>query len=90
MGRSGKVAVSGFLERGGKVRTEIIDNSKLTTLPPNVRKHVERGFNVCTDELHAYFGLQAEYVHEVIHHLRRTWSAMFTPTVQLEGNIRIC
>jgi len=32
------------------------------------RKNVEAGSNVFTDELNAYFGLQAEYAHEVINH----------------------
>ena len=57
-----------MLQRGGKIKTEIIRDSKLATLVPNVRKNVEAGSNVFTDELHAYFGLQAEYAHAVINH----------------------
>jgi transposase-like protein len=67
-GHVGKVGVQGFLERGGKVRTEIIADSTQGTLIPNVWKHVETGTHVYTDELHAYFGLQADYAHDVINH----------------------
>jgi transposase-like protein len=37
-------------------------------LVPNIKKHVEKGSTVYTDELRAYFGLQADYAHEVINH----------------------
>src|SRR5579863_5559698 len=66
--RGGKAGIQGFLERGGKVRTEIIDDRKLTTLIPNVQKHVDAGSVVYTDEANAYFGLQADFSHEVINH----------------------
>lgn len=67
-GTVGKVGVQGMLERGGKIRTEVIRDSKEATLKPNIRKHVEKGSHVFTDELRSYFGLQAEYVHDVINH----------------------
>jgi transposase-like protein len=67
-GTVGKAGVQGFIERGGKIRTEVIDNRKLTTLVPNVLKHVEEGATVFTDEANAYSSLQAWYVHEVINH----------------------
>jgi transposase-like protein len=64
----GKVGVQGMLERGGTIRTEVIRDSKYATLVPNIWKHVERGSHVFTDEATAYFGLQADYLHEVINH----------------------
>jgi transposase-like protein len=67
-GTVGKVGVQGFLERGGKIKTEVIRDGKLATLVPNVRRNVEKGSNVFTDQLPAYFGLQAEYAHDVINH----------------------
>jgi transposase-like protein len=67
-GHVGKVGVQGMMERGGKIRCEVIRDAKLTTLIRNVRRNVEKGSNVFTDELQAYFGLQAEYVHDVINH----------------------
>src|SRR5579871_6360830 len=67
-GHVGKVGVQGMLERGGKVRAEVIANSQYATLVPNIWKHVEKGSHVFTDELNSYFGLQADYVHDVINH----------------------
>jgi hypothetical protein len=67
-GRVGEIGVQGMLVRGGKIRTEIIPDSKFITLVPNVKKNVEKGSHVFTDELQAYFCLQADYTHEVINH----------------------
>jgi transposase-like protein len=67
-GLVGKVGVQGMLERGGKIRTAIIEDSTIATLVPNITRNVEKGSNVFTDELKAYFGLQAHYNHEVINH----------------------
>jgi transposase-like protein len=66
-GYSDKAAVQGILQRGGKVMAMVVADSKRGTLAPNVRKHVEDGSTVFTDELRAYFGLQAN--HEVINHM---------------------
>src|ERR1039457_4317764 len=68
-GTDGKVGVQGMLQRGGKVRAEVIADSRHATLVPNVLKHVEEGAHVFTDEARAYFGLQANYNHDVINHL---------------------
>jgi ISXO2-like transposase domain len=68
-GVSGKTGVQGILERGGKVRTEIMEVPKHGwDLKANVRKHAEKGSHIFSDEAKAYFGLQADYVHEFINH----------------------
>jgi len=61
-------AVQGMLERGGKVRATVMEKAHYPTLVPNIWNNVEKGSTVYTDELKAYFGLQADYVHEVINH----------------------
>src|ERR1039457_1793139 len=68
-GYSSKTGVQGILQRGGKIKAMVVADSKSGTLAPNVRKHVEFGSTVFTDELRAYFGLQAEYNREVINHM---------------------
>jgi transposase-like protein len=68
-GHSHKVGVQGILQRDGKIRTEIVSSTSYTDLVPNVLKHVEKGAHVFTDELKAYFGLQADYSHETINHM---------------------
>ena len=65
----GKVGVQGILERGGKIKTAVIRDSKRGTLVPNINKNVEASTHVFTDELQAYFGLQANFTHDVINHM---------------------
>src|SRR5438132_14287381 len=48
-GGKDKTAVMGILERGGKVRTTVIDNRKKKTLQSEVRKHREAGSALYTD-----------------------------------------
>jgi transposase-like protein len=68
-GTGGKVGVQGMLQRGGKIVAKVVEDGKYATLVPNIRKNVEKGSHVFTDEAVAYFGLRAEYDHEVINHL---------------------
>lgn|ERR1700685_578088 len=67
-GAVGKIGVQGLLERGGQIRAHVINDSTLVTLVPNVEENVEKGAHVYTDELRSYFGLQADYEHDVINH----------------------
>jgi len=70
MGQSAKdkLIVMGVLERGGKVRTQIIADRQKDTLQPFVREHVHAGSAVFTDEMGGYKGLQGEYEHQIIDH----------------------
>jgi transposase-like protein len=63
-----KVAVMGILERGGKVRTQVIPDRSSNTLQGLVKEHVTAGAEVFTDELHGYWGLNEEYKHQIIDH----------------------
>jgi hypothetical protein len=56
-GGKGKTAVMGILERGGKVRTKIVDNTKKKTLQAEIREHVLAGSALFTDALKSYDGL---------------------------------
>jgi len=67
-GTSGKVVVMGMLKRGGKVRTAVIDNRDKETLHSHVEKNVRKGSEVFTDELIAYWGLNENYIHQIINH----------------------
>lgn len=66
-GGKDKVAVLGILERGGKVRTKVIDNTKKKTLQREVREHVLAGSALFTDALKSYDGLD-DFQHEVVDH----------------------
>src|SRR5581483_7670713 len=67
-GAVGKIGVQGLLQRGGNIRVHVINDSTYGTLVPNVEENVETGTHVYTDELKSYFGLQADYAHDVINH----------------------
>lgn len=70
-GTSGKVAVIGSLERHGKVKTQVVPNTKRRTLQLGIRGDVEPGSEVHTDALRSYRGLDSEYVHNVVDHAER-------------------
>src|SRR5215217_6807294 len=70
-GSSGKVAVMGFLERHGEVRTKVVPDTKKRTLQVEVRENVEPGSELYTDALKSYEGLDPEYVHQVIDHAEK-------------------
>ena len=63
-----KSVVVGFMERGGKVRTEIVGKRKKHDVRPLVREHVQAGAALYTDALGSYVGLNKHYQHEVIDH----------------------
>ncbi|MGO9402602.1 MAG: IS1595 family transposase [Terriglobales bacterium] len=63
-----KAVVVGFIERGGKVRTQIVDKRRKHNMQPLVREHVEAGAALYTDALKSYIGLDSDYEHQVIDH----------------------
>src|SRR5437762_1966725 len=67
-GTKDKVAVMGILERGGKVRASVIEDRKKRTIQDQVKKHVEAGSALYSDELKSYDGLAGDYAHQVINH----------------------
>ena len=48
----------GILERGGKVRTQVVGDRRKRTLQAEVHKHVEAGSALYTDALLSYEGLK--------------------------------
>src|SRR5438105_1745386 len=63
-----KAVVVGFIERGGRVRTQIVTKRRKHNLQPMVREQVEAGPALYTDALKAYIGLEDEYKHDVVDH----------------------
>jgi transposase-like protein len=63
-----KAIVMGILERGGRIRTQVIADRQKTTLQPVIRQHVEPGSALYTDEMGGYKGLDKEFLHEIINH----------------------
>jgi transposase-like protein len=79
-GRMGKIAVSGLLERGAdgtsRVRTRVVPNVRRFALQSEIRKQVESGSTVYSDDLKSYipswkWGPHHTYVHKVIDHAEK-------------------
>src|SRR5207253_2710968 len=51
-----KLIVMGILERGGRVRTQVIADRQKETMQPIIRQHVEAGAAIFTDEMGGYKG----------------------------------
>jgi transposase-like protein len=67
-GGKDKTAVIGIVERGGKIRTIVLENRPKGTLQTEIKKHVTAGSALYTDELLSYEGLAGQYAHKVINH----------------------
>ena len=58
----------GLLERHGDVRACVIPDTNRETLHGEVRRHVDSGSAVYTDDFSSYYGLDRDYAHAVINH----------------------
>ncbi|HMD84830.1 MAG TPA: IS1595 family transposase [Terriglobia bacterium] len=67
-GGKDKTAVMGILERGGEVRTTVVENRRKNVLQAEVKKHIMAGSALYSDALASYEGLEKEYMHQVIDH----------------------
>src|SRR5207248_3192687 len=67
-GGQDKATVVGFVERGGRVETVVVENRRKKIMQEEVKKRVEAGSALYTDELLCYAGLAGEYAHKVINH----------------------
>ena len=67
-GTQGKAIVAAVLERGGKVRTKVVEKRRKLQLQAFVRENVEPKSALYSDALKSYEGLDEEYAHQVIDH----------------------
>ncbi len=70
-GGKDKTIVFGALQRGGKIRTIVVEDRKKTGLHARVKEHVEAGAALYSDALKSYDGLAQDYAHKVIDHAER-------------------
>jgi transposase-like protein len=66
-----KTPVLGMIERGGRVRAEVVPDVRRKTLRPRVIDSVEVGSTLYTDALSSYTGLDVAFSHETIDHAER-------------------
>lgn len=72
-GPAGKTTVAGALERGGRVRAQVLPGSpSRRLLHAHVRKHIAEGATVYTDSLRSYSGLEEYgYDHRAVDHAQQ-------------------
>jgi transposase-like protein len=65
---TGKAIVVGMLERKGRVRAEVVYERTQSVLHEIVKKNVEPGASLVTDEWGGYSGLSTDFLHMVVNH----------------------
>jgi transposase-like protein len=66
-----KTPIVGMLERGGRVKAEVVPDVKRRTLRPLVIDAVEPGSSLYTDAYRSYSGLEIAYDHRTIDHAEK-------------------
>ncbi len=70
-GETNKAIVIGLLERGGKVRTKVVEDTSRYTLQNAVKANVAQGAKLFTDKHQGYDKLKSEYKHQAIDHAEK-------------------
>jgi transposase len=70
-GARGKTKIFGLAQRGGEIRTFVVDNVQRNTLMPLIEQNVEKGSRITTDEFLSYNAVGEKYDHGVVRHGRK-------------------
>ena len=70
-GPGDKAIVVGMLERGGLIKTKVVDDRSRQTLQRTVKETVAIGSALYSDDLAAYDGLHSDYAHQTVNHAVR-------------------
>ncbi|CAN5246009.1 IS1595 family transposase [soil metagenome] len=88
LGRSNKTksTVFGLRQRGGRLVTEVVSDTKMSTIKPIVLGNVESGATVSTDQFRSY-GLLGNYgyTHGTVNHHEKEWARGEYHVNTLEG-----
>ena len=85
-GAAGMTAVVGMVERGGEVRTEVTANTRYSTVMPLVRKNVDIGSEVMTEEYKSYGPVsKSDYTHAGVNHSSGLYVDGLAHTSTVEG-----
>jgi transposase len=81
-----KKTVFAMVERGGRVRVDVVPSRKATTLQPHVVKYVLPDSSIFTDEWPSYHGLGKRYRHHFrVRHSEKVYVAGNVHTQTIEG-----
>ena len=70
-GAVGKAIIQGLLQRGGELRTEVVESTSREALCGLVKQNVEPGSSVYTDAAPSYISLEEQYLHAVVDHAKQ-------------------
>lgn len=65
---SNKTPLLGMVERGGKLRIEVVDHASATTALDFLRRNLAAGSTLHTDESRIYYRAHQRYKHETVAH----------------------
>lgn len=82
-----KVTVMGFVERGGRVRTKIIDDTSRWTLTKEVKANIDPTARVLTDQHQGYAylardGYQHNKINHMVHYVDKEDKTIHTQTIE--------
>jgi transposase-like protein len=80
-----KAVVFGAVERGGRIRAEVIPNSRGKTVQAKVREYVLPASMIYTDDYKGYRKLDGTYTHRRINHSARIYVDGDVHTQTIEG-----
>jgi len=81
-----KSTVFGMVERGGRVRAEVVESRKAATLQGRVTEHVLPSSSIFTDEWPSYLGLDRRYrAHYRIRHTEKVYVSGNVHTQTIDG-----
>lgn len=63
-----KAVVMGMIQRGGKVKANVVPDVKMRTLEQQIVEHIKIGSNLYTDELLSYARIGNFYNHQTVSH----------------------
>lgn len=84
-GAENKTAVVGIVERQGELRAKAVKNVRASTVIPLVRKNVEIGTRVITDQFRSYNNVKGlGYTHDRINHSKKQYvkGDIYTNTIE--------
>ncbi len=85
-GATGKTPVVGMVVPKGQLRMQATTDTRARTIKPLIRKNVQIGSRVMTDEYRSYNGLQKDgYNHQKVNHSAKEWVNEMATTNAIEG-----
>ncbi len=82
---SKRFAVLGMIQRKGMVVTKVVNSVGAKVLIPEIKKHIQEGATIYTDEWSAYKGLQNTYTHLSVNHSKKQYVLDNAHTNNIEG-----